>query len=268
MKDLIKIFKEHIDYRQQLVKLAKADIVKTYRGAALGWAWAVIKPAVTIFVYWFAVEIGLRVGKQVNGYPFFLWLIAGLIPWFYMNDMLTSGTESIRKNRHLVTKMKFPVATIPTFVSMSKLAINLILITLMIIIFWILGYAPDIYYLQILFFIGLSFAFWTVWAFFSSMIAAISKDFANLIKSFVTAIFWLSGIIWDPEQITVGWVKAISKWNPVTYIASGFRDSFINKVWFWQKPETLIYFLIVFAILAILAMFTYKKLRKEIPDVL
>ena len=116
MKDLIKIFKEHIDYRQQLVKLAKADIVKTYRGAALGWAWAVIKPAVTIFVYWFAVEIGLRVGKQVNGYPFFLWLIAGLIPWFYMNDMLTSGTESIRKNRHLVNKMKFPVATIPTFV--------------------------------------------------------------------------------------------------------------------------------------------------------
>ena len=54
MKNLVKIFKEHIEYRQQIVKLAKADLVKTYRGAALGWSWAIIKPTVTIFVYWFA----------------------------------------------------------------------------------------------------------------------------------------------------------------------------------------------------------------------
>ena len=47
----------------------RADLVKTYRGAALGWAWAIIKPAVTIFVYWFAFEIGLRAGKDVNRFP-------------------------------------------------------------------------------------------------------------------------------------------------------------------------------------------------------
>lgn len=60
------ILKEHKTYRQQIFKLAKADLVKTYRGAALGWSWAIIKPAVTIFVYWFAFEIGLRAGKDVN----------------------------------------------------------------------------------------------------------------------------------------------------------------------------------------------------------
>ena len=59
INDLIKILKEHWQYRQQLIKLAKADLVKTYRGAALGWSWAIIKPVVTIFVYWFAFEIGL-----------------------------------------------------------------------------------------------------------------------------------------------------------------------------------------------------------------
>ncbi len=60
------ILKEHKTYRQQILKLAKADLVKTYRGAALGWSWAIIKPAVTIFVYWFAFAIGLRAGKDVN----------------------------------------------------------------------------------------------------------------------------------------------------------------------------------------------------------
>lgn len=63
LKDIIN---DHITYKQQIFKLAKADLVKTYRGAALGWAWAIIKPAVTIFVYWFAFEIGLRTGKDVN----------------------------------------------------------------------------------------------------------------------------------------------------------------------------------------------------------
>ena len=64
------IIKDHITYKQQILKLAKADLVKTYRGAALGWAWAIIKPAVTIFVYWFAFEIGLRAGKDVNRISF------------------------------------------------------------------------------------------------------------------------------------------------------------------------------------------------------
>ena len=35
MKILIEIIKDHIEYRKQIFKLAKADLVKTYRGAAL-----------------------------------------------------------------------------------------------------------------------------------------------------------------------------------------------------------------------------------------
>jgi len=35
MRTLIKILKEHIEYRKQIFKLAKSDIIKTYRGAAL-----------------------------------------------------------------------------------------------------------------------------------------------------------------------------------------------------------------------------------------
>ena len=94
---LVEIIKDHITYGQQILKLAKADLVKTYRGAALGWAWAIIKPAVTIFVYWFAFAIGLRAASTVSGFPYFLWLIAGVVPWFYISDMLTGGTDTIRR---------------------------------------------------------------------------------------------------------------------------------------------------------------------------
>ena len=263
-----KIIKEHIEYRQQILKLAKADLVKTYRGAALGWSWAIIKPTVTIFVYWFAFEIGLRGGKDVNGYPFFLWLIAGLIPWFYMSDMLTGGTDAIRKYSYLVTKMKFPVSTIPTFVSISKLFIDVLLIAIMIIIFWGFGHAPDIYYLQLIFYIALAFLFWTAWSLFSSLLAAISKDYANLVKAFVSALFWFSGILWDVDTLKIEWLKKILSANPITYLVTGFRDCLINKVWFWERPKALLYFGIVFLVMILLSLWAYKKLRKDIPDVL
>src|SRR5699024_8572209 len=144
--------------------LAISDLKKTYRGAALGWAWAIIKPAVTIFVYWFTFEIGLRAGKAVNGYPFFLWLLAGVIPWFYMSNMITSGTDSIRRYSYLVTKMKFPISTIPTFVSISKFIVHILLVSIMIIIFVLMGRMPTIYIAQLPFYMLLNLIFFTVFS--------------------------------------------------------------------------------------------------------
>lgn len=262
------IIKDHITYMQQIFKLAKADLVKTYRGAALGWSWAIIKPAVTIFVYWFAFSIGLRMGGDVDGYPYFLWLISGLLPWFYMSEMITSGTDTIRKYSYLVTKMKFPVSTIPTFVSISKFIVHLMLVVIVILIFIFMGYPPDIYIIQLPFYMLCMFIFFTIWSLFSSLLASMSKDFGNLVKSMVTAVFWLSGILWNPETITIPWLKKILMLNPVTFITTGFRNCFINHVWFFEQPKRLLYFVIITAIMLVIAIWTYKRLRKEIPDVL
>lgn len=268
MHSLIEILKDHIQYRQQIFKLAKADLVKTYRGAALGWAWAIIKPAVTIFVYWFAFAIGLKAGANVNGFPFFLWLITGVVPWFYMSDMMTSGIEAIRRYSYLVTKMKFPVSTIPTFVSISKFSINLILMIIVIAIFIIMGYMPQIYILQLPIYMILSFAFFTTFSLFASLLSSMSKDFANLVKALVTAIFWLSGIIFNINSIDIPWLKSLLMVNPITFLVEGYRNCFINQVWIWEQPKRLMYFLIILIVLILLAIWTYRRLRKEIPDVL
>lgn len=269
MSTIKEIINDHKEYKNQIGKLAKTDLVKTYRGSALGWSWAIIKPTVTIFVYWFAFAIGLRASKSISGdYPFFLWLIAGIVPWFYMSDMIAGGTECIRKYKHLVTKMKFPVSTIPTFISISKLIVECILLAIVVVIFAAMGYFPDIYYLQILFYLALTFLFFTGWALFAGPIGAMSKDFINLVKSFITAIFWLSGILWNAETIKIEWLKTLLKLNPVTYLCTGFRNCFIDKVWFWEHPVRFAGFLVILAIVWILGIWSYKKFRKEIPDVL
>lgn len=264
---MLEIIKEHKGFWRTILKLARVDLIKTYRGSALGWAWSIIKPSVTIFVYWFAFSIGLRAAKVIDDYPFFIWLIVGIIPWFYMSEMITQGTEAIRSYRHLVTKMNFPVSTISTFVSLSKLFVSLCMIGIVMIIYVANGYPLDIYILQLPFYILAMFLFFTAWSIFASPLAAISKDFSNFVKSFTTAIFWISGIMWDPSKISTDWLRILLKVNPVTYIAEGFRDIFIHKVWFFEKKETIV-FGIVLLIMILLANSIYNKLRKDIPDVL
>ena len=230
---IVTIVRDHIDYRKQIFKLAGSDLRRTYRASALGWSWAIIKPLVTIFVYWFAFAIGLRRGGDIEGYPFVLWLISGIVPWFYMSEMLTLGTECILRNRYLVTKMKYPVSTIPTFTSMLC-----------------------------------NFLFFTGWAMFAAPIAAISTDFSNLVKSFVTAVFWLSGVLFQVDTMHKGLAHKLLMLNPVTFLCNGYRNCFIYHTWFFDQPKRLLYFAVWLVVIYALGIWSYRRTRSEMADVL
>lgn len=262
------IIEEHRAFSKQIFKLAKSDLLKTYRGAALGWAWALVKPLITLFVFWFGFTVGLRSGKPINGYPYFLWLLAGFLPWFYMRDMIQGGAECIRKYSHLVTKIRFPISIIPTYVNLSHLAIHLILLAITIVVFMLWGFPPDIYFLQIPFYMLLMLAFFEVWSLFAGMLSAMSKDFLNLVKAFIQALFWLSGVIYDVNKIHNPIVRTILKFNPITVISGGYRKVFIYKEWFWEDKIELIGYTTTFLVIFLLSILAYKNLRKEIPDVL
>ena len=188
--------------------------------------------------------------------------------WFFMSDMLTQGSSAMRKYRYLVTKMKFPISTIPTFIGLSKLLVHICLMVIVAMIFICMGYFPDQYWLQLPLYILLMFLFFIGWALFASMLGAMSNDFINLVKSINTAIFWLSGIMWDVNTIGIPWLQTLLYFNPVTYIVTGYRNCFIYKTWIWEEPTQFLIFLGMLIVMWILAIWSYKKLIKEIPDVL
>ena len=185
-----------------------------------------------------------------------------------MRTLIPGGASCVRKYAHLVTKMKFPVSTIPTFVNIAELMVHWVLLALTIITFIAFGYKPDIYYLQIPIYMLMMFVSFTVWALFAGMLGAMSKDFLNLVKSCSTAIFWMSGIIYDVNGIHNKYVRSILKLNPVTVISSGYRNVFVYKKWIIEDKMSIICYCISLVAVTIGAIWAYKKLRKEIPDVL
>lgn len=268
MNTLREIISDHIKYRRQIVKLAKSDLVKTYSGTMLGWSWALIRPAIFIAIYYIAFTFGLRVGKPVGEYSYFMWILTGLVPWFYIRDVFVGGAGAIRKNRYLVTKIKFPISAIPTIESISLIIVNIVLIIIMLIYFTVSGKGPDIYWLQLPIYILMMFMFFTSWSLFSGLLATISKDFLQMIKSVTIALFWLSGIIFEVGRVTNPIMKKVLMLNPITIIVNGFRNSLIYKEWFWQNWKEMVTFAVAYTIMVGLSVLVYRRLKNEAADVL
>ncbi|MBQ9942213.1 MAG: ABC transporter permease [Christensenellaceae bacterium] len=268
MNTLKEIIKEHKAFSKQIIKLSRSELITTYKGAALGPAWAVVNPAITIFVYWFAFQIGLRTNGNVRGVPFFLFLAVGMIPWFFMKESITQGANCFRAKKAFVTKMRFPVSTIPTFTMLSKLFVTAILTALIYILVLIMGVKPSIYNLQIFYYMICMFLFFTVLAWTTAPLSVISKDFLNIVRAVITAIFWLSGIVWDPYSLSNPVLRRIVLASPVSYISQGYRNSFLYEKWFFETRFETVMFFAWLAVFFVIGLYTYKKLRKTMPDVL
>ena len=269
---LFTIFKEHKNFGKQIMLLAINDLKKTYKGAAIGPLWAVIKPAFTLFVYWFAFSIGIKTGKGVTFegelYSTFTFLLVGFIPWFFITDSITLGAKSIRMNKQFVTKVSFPVSTIMTFTAVARLFVHLFLAIIMYVILICSGFTPSVYNLQFFLYCPLMFMFFVALTWSTAPMAAFSKDFENMIVSIMSGIFWLSGIIYNSYTVGGETLKTVMYFNPINFFANGYRKTFLSHQWFFENELELFIFLGEFAVVFVLGLWNYNRLRKTLPDVL
>lgn len=264
---------EHKGFGKQTFMLAKQDLIKTYKGAALGPLWAVMKPAFQLFVYWFAFTIGIRNGNRLEmGVPYFTFLMIGFIPWFFMSEAINRGSKSIRDNRQFVTKVSFPVSVIMTYTTLSKFYIHIFLFSIGFLYLTISGVTPTVHALQILIYAPLMFMFYLALLWSTAPMSAFSKDFSNLINTIMSGLFWLSGITYNSYGLESDMLKWVLLFNPITFFANGYRKALITHEWFFEGSFHPLWetgaFLIEFALVIIFGIYNYNRLRKEMPDVL
>lgn len=269
MSTLVNIIRSQWERREQIFSLALFDLRKQARGTVLGPAWLFVKPIVYICVFWFALEIGLRSGSNEPGAPpYILWLMGGLVPWFYIQTMLGTGSSVFARFKYLVNKIKFPLAGIPTIFAIAEMIIHLGMVALLLVVYFLFGQPLDWYLLQIPVAIVLMFVFFYMFSLTTSLLSAISKDFKNLIVTFSTPLFWLSGIIFNVYDLGIGWLQTLLMFDPITFIASMFRCAVYDKTWIWENPMAVIGFAVVFVAMLVVMLVVYKRTREEVPDVI
>jgi len=265
---LFNVIADNLKNAKRTWGMAIIDLKKRYSSSALGWLWAIVKPALFVLVYWFGIQVGIRGGAASDdGTPFILWLIAGILPWFFVADTLVICGTSIRANRHLVTKSVFPAATIPTFVEMSFFVTHLLLLAIATVIFAICGYI-SIYFVQILYgMICLFVMMWVISTLFSALVA-VSRDFEYLLKSATQVLFWISPILWNIDRVKdYPIIYYIVRLNPISYVISVYRNALLGG-WCFGDISGTVCFWAEMVVLAFVACFIFKRLEREFADIL
>ena len=267
VQDLFEIIRSNIAHAQQVVGMARVMLKKRYSGSLLGTIWALVKPSIYIAVYWFVMAVGIRGSNKIEGINYGLWMIPGIIAWFFFNDVLNDSSSSILDNRHLVTKMVYPVETIPISSVLSFFFVHLMMFGIVIAIFILSGFGIGVYLIQLPYYMFCGLLLGFVVAFLFSALSAISKDFKHVIRSLITALFWLTPSLWSLQKVPAP-LKTIIMANPFAYIVTGYRNCFVSKTWFFQQPGYLLYFWIFLTVAMFMAVFVFRKLRGEFADVL
>ena len=238
----IPFIKEIWNSRKLIVQLARNDFKTKYAGSYFGIIWAFIQPIITIMIYVFVFGMGLKMTPQSTEYPFLLYLIAGIVPWFFFADAWMNSTNCLIEYSYLVKKMVF-------------------------IIFVIAGRTPGIAMVQVFYYMFCEICLVLALTYFTASVTPFFRDMAQIINITTQLGMWLTPIMWD-ESIMPAWVMNILRFNPMYYIVNGYRDCFIYGRWIPQHWHMTIYFWIVVIILAIIGSRTFNKMRVHFADVL
>jgi lipopolysaccharide transport system permease protein/teichoic acid transport system permease protein len=263
---LYSFLKSILQNRILLWSLTKNDFKQRYLGNILGITWAFIQPTVTILIFWFVFQVGFK-AQPVDDFPFILWLIAGMFPWFFFSEGLSNGTNSILANSFLVKKVVFRVSLLPIVSLMSALVIHTFFIFFMFAMFVYYGYSPELYWLQIPYYLFATSVLLLGLSWLTSSVVVFFKDMGQFVAMIIQFGFWLTPIFWSMKMVPEKYIWLI-KLNPVVYIIEGYRNSMIYHKWFWSDINVTLYFWLFTAGIFILGGLTFKKLRPHFADVL
>lgn len=252
--------------RKLIISLSLKDFKSKYLGSYLGVLWAFIQPAFMILVYWVVFQLGFR-NMPVENFPFLLWLMAAIVPWYFFSDAINSTMNAFLENSYLVKKVVFKISLLPLVKVISALIAHLFFIVLLIVLTYSYGISPNIYHLQIIYYLIATIALVLSISLITSTLVVFAKDIGQFITMILQVLFWVTPIFWSFDMVPEKY-QIFFKLNPFFYIVQGYRDSLVHHVGFWHHYNLTLYFWVVICLLATIGTVLYKKLKPHFADIL
>lgn len=258
--------KDIYDKRSILYELSKRDFQRQYMGSYLGFVWVYLQPLLFVSVLYLVFTMGFKNSSSTDGVPFSVYLITGMIAWFYIAENLKAGAAIINQYSFLLKKIDFRLSMLPIVKLMSSSIPHFFFIFIALVLAALNGMYPTFYTLQVIYYFIAMVMLLLGIGWLTSSTNIFVPDIAKFIGVIVTFGFWLTPIFWDltkvPEQY-----QWIVKLNPAVYIVEGYRDSIINHIGFWEKPFDTLYFWTFTGLMLWSGIKVFKKLRPHFAEV-
>ena len=251
-------------YRELFYFLAWRDILVRYKQTAIGIAWALIRPFLTMVV--FTVVFGQLAKLPSQGVPYPILVFAGLLPWQFFSNALSECSSSLIGNANLISKVYFPRLIVPTsavIVSFVDFLISgMILLGLMI---WY-NFVPDWRILTLPIFILISCAASMGVGLWLAALTVQYRDFRFIVPFIIQFGLYISPVGFSSSIVPEQW-RLLYSLNPMVGVIDGFRWAILGGAATIYLPGFFLSLTLVFLLLWS-GIWYFRKMERTFADVI
>lgn len=249
-------------YRELMWFLMWRDVKVRYKQTALGVAWAVLQPLMSMLIFTLVFARLAHVGSEGAPYPLFAY--CGLLPWQLFAFSLTESSMSVVSNERLISKVYFPRVMVPVAAACAGLMDMAISFLVLMALFLWYRVPPSSHMVVLPLFVvmalvtALAVGIW---------MAALNVQYRDVryVLPFVTQ-FWLfaTPVAYPASLVPAKW-RVLYGLNPMAGVVEGFRWSMLGS---GDAPGTLLAVSSVIVVLLLIGgLYYFRSVERTFADV-
>ena len=97
------VLKENFKNLFRIYSISKYEVLADMRDSKLGLFWNFANPVIQVLTYWFVFGYVMQRGDTA-GIPYIIWMLGGIVVWFYISPCITDGCNAIFRKVDIITK--------------------------------------------------------------------------------------------------------------------------------------------------------------------
>jgi lipopolysaccharide transport system permease protein len=258
--DLMKL-REFWQHRELLYFLVWRELKARYKQTVLGILWVILQPLLMTLV--FTVFLGKLVQVQTGTTPYPLFLYAGLLPWTFFSNAVSSGSYSILASSQMITKVYLPRLVIPAAAVTVRLSDFLVASVVLILL--MVYYGVHLTW-QIILLPALIVQLTVLALALSALLASLNvkyRDTGTALPVMLQVWMFASPIVYPRTLVPARWEWAYQV-NPLTGIIEGFRSAFLGLP---INRQALAISWLITVVLLVISLFVFRRLEDDFADI-
>lgn len=251
-------------YRELFYFLAWRDILVRYKQTAIGVAWALIRPFLTMVV--FSVVFGKLANLPSEGVPYPILVFSAMLPWQFFANSLSECSNSLISNANLLSKVYFPRLIVPSsavVVSFVDFMISgMILLGLMA---WY-NFVPDWRILTLPIFIAIAFMASMGAGLWLATLNVQYRDFRYIVPFIVQFGLYISPVGFSSIIVPDQW-RLLYSLNPMVGVIDGFRWAILGGKSEFYLPGFLLSLILV-GVSFVSGVWYFRRMERTFADVI
>ncbi len=208
------------EYRELLYFLVWRDVKVRYKQAALGAAWAILQPLLTMLI--FSIIFGMFAKVPSDGTPYPLFAFVALVPWNFFASSMAQSSNSVVGSSNLITKVYFPRLAIPLASVLAGLVDFSLAFVVLLGLMIYYKRVPTIHVYWLPFFLLLELCAAVGMGFWLSAMNVKYRDVRYVVPFLVQFWMYASPIIYPSSMIPARF-RTLYALNPMVGVVDGFR---------------------------------------------